>query len=808
MSVANLSYTLKHLSITYAAVMLAFAQIALSQNEPARFIGMGGIWTKHEDLNGGGWESNFGYPQGWFRWKNPSELRYISCGMARKWGVTVGVQNWTDRAGKMHAYFLSSPGSNSATMNVGDGGGMPVFIRKIVRYAPPKILVSGHLVTYPPKSWNMFDLDPQTLQVDSTDANLPAEEMIISQYNYSCGITCTTRIYAYTNQDYSRILMYWYKFRNTGNINADTTIELPGQTLHQVIFSWGYWPHVSWEGGTEVGGIFQEKDMNDAWWDYYGKTYENYVGSGTPSHPNGDLTADSIRVQMWYDGDNAGVPGDDTGDPEPSPANQGMSEKDPYVGRLLSTQHPGYGILYAPKSVVDTANDLTQPSTVTWVAYDDRPSVAPWPPDPAYQAWYQVLAAGGVRQDPQVAGWTDPGGHGAIYGYTTVGPYEMPFNSEINIVVVVGISGMSYEDQVKYGKAWAAGIISDGQKDSLVAEYKDSLLAAIGRATRRYFLNIDQGRNPFEFPSPPPSPDITVTPKSNSINITWSSVNGVADFTTGVNDFAGYRLYRASGNSHWLTYKEIWQGTATSYEDTTVQDGIPYYYYVTAYDDGTQNWDVPGEKLESSHYANRTTGYPAVLLLSAKILSPGNIDTVTTKDTVIFIGSVHGGLPPYHYRWTSSVDGMLSDSLLFQWDSLSSGRHTVKFIVTDSLGNIAEDSVIVIKTVTGVAADVNDIPTIFVLDQNYPNPFNLSTLIRFGVPAPSHVTMEIFNMLGQRIRVLTDGEKEPGYYIITWDGRDQSGAIVPSGVYICRITATRARNTLTFVQSRKMMLLK
>jgi hypothetical protein len=68
-----------------------------------------------------------------------------------------------------------------------------------------------------------------------------------------------------------------------------------------------------------------------------------------------------------------------------------------------------------------------------------------------------------------------------------------------------------------------------------------------------------------------------------------------------VNDFAGYRLYRATGESD-SSYYLIWEGTARKYEDTDVSATEQYFYYLTAYDDGNQNWEDPGVSLESGRF--------------------------------------------------------------------------------------------------------------------------------------------------------------------------------------------------------------
>ena len=81
------------------------------------------------------------------------------------------------------------------------------------------------------------------------------------------------------------------------------------------------------------------------------------------------------------------------------------------------------------------------------------------------------------------------------------------------------------------------------------------------------------------------------------------------------------------------------------------------------------------------------------------------------------------------------------------------------------------------------------LPADFALGQNYPNPFNPSTLIPYQLPAAGPVRLEVFNMLGQRLIRLVDGEQLAGVYTARWDGTDAAGRAVGAGVYIYRLSS-------------------
>ncbi|MDD3732692.1 MAG: T9SS type A sorting domain-containing protein, partial [candidate division Zixibacteria bacterium] len=94
------------------------------------------------------------------------------------------------------------------------------------------------------------------------------------------------------------------------------------------------------------------------------------------------------------------------------------------------------------------------------------------------------------------------------------------------------------------------------------------------------------------------------------------------------------------------------------------------------------------------------------------------------------------------------------------------------------------------------------VPENFILYQNYPNPFNPDTRIDFTLPNATRVELTVFNILGKKVKVLADGEYNAGGHSVIWDGRDDDGAAVSSGIYFYRLVTPEAS------VSRKMMLLK
>ncbi|NUM76988.1 T9SS type A sorting domain-containing protein, partial [candidate division KSB1 bacterium] len=141
----------------------------------------------------------------------------------------------------------------------------------------------------------------------------------------------------------------------------------------------------------------------------------------------------------------------------------------------------------------------------------------------------------------------------------------------------------------------------------------------------------------------------------------------------------------------------------------------------------------------------------------------------------------HKALEPHEKVW-------------FDRDDVARGEDTV---VKAAMAWIA-------KQTTGVADEASgSLPTQFMLQQNYPNPFNPSTAITYQLPLNSEVKLAVYNIAGQLVRTLVDRERHnAGAYTITWDGKDESGKLAASGVYVYRLEA------VSRVDSKKMILLR
>jgi hypothetical protein len=109
---------------------------------------------------------------------------------------------------------------------------------------------------------------------------------------------------------------------------------------------------------------------------------------------------------------------------------------------------------------------------------------------------------------------------------------------------------------------------------------------------------------------------------------------------------------------------------------------------------------------------------------------------------------------------------------------------------------------------TGVDEYNTEVPGQFALLQNYPNPFNPTTTIQYALPRDARVTLTIYNILGQRIATLQDEVLSIGFHDVVWNGRNDFGTAVASGVYFYRIEARPLDGSDPFSSIKKMMFLK
>lgn len=190
------------------------------------------------------------------------------------------------------------------------------------------------------------------------------------------------------------------------------------------------------------------------------------------------------------------------------------------------------------------------------------------------------------------------------------------------------------------------------------------------------------------------------------------------------------------------------------------------------------------------------------------------IDTViVNQNSIANGGNVGASGRVFLGRYTFLRGGQDSpgSGTIFGSVELQNDTALVSQFYADSLQNTARVDSFVLRAdalileeagVSGITTDPFVVPSEFELSQNYPNPFNPTTQIRFALPLESDVELKIYDILGREVATLVKGVHKPGSYTIEWNGRNNYGVHVASGMYIYRITAGN------FVQTKKMMMLK
>jgi hypothetical protein len=139
-----------------------------------------------------------------------------------------------------------------------------------------------------------------------------------------------------------------------------------------------------------------------------------------------------------------------------------------------------------------------------------------------------------------------------------------------------------------------------------------------------------------------------------------------------------------------------------------------------------------------------------------------------------------------HYPLTVNISNMKEEEK-FQYvvEEILSGEEGKTHILTE--GSSIEITNPAVKKLRLFKKDM--VPIVFMVKQNYPNPFNPETIIKYGIPNPEKVEIEIYNTLGQKVITLLSKEQKAGYHEVLWDGRNENGRLVASGIYFYKVQA-------------------
>ena len=261
---------------------------------------------------------------------------------------------------------------------------------------------------------------------------------------------------------------------------------------------------------------------------------------------------------------------------------------------------------------------------------------------------------------------------------------------------------------------------------------------------------------------------------------------------------------------------------ATEYSDLDGEWGTHTYYVTALYNDS----ETCGESGPSNEAAVDLQNTPPS---GFNLLSPADGSVISIRPTnldslIMFVwtpsGDADGDELEYTWMWvqpgawygadTVTTSNTMNISLGYVYDQITShgdtsGSWMWVVEVTDGVDTTGSEPgyMMVDWDISEMLAiDDASLPEAFALHNNYPNPFNPVTNISFDIPEVAEVTLEIYNVMGQKVRTLAQGQHEPGRYKIQWNATNDYGQALSSGMYIYRIQAG------DFVSVKKLVLIK
>jgi hypothetical protein len=243
----------------------------------------------------------------------------------------------------------------------------------------------------------------------------------------------------------------------------------------------------------------------------------------------------------------------------------------------------------------------------------------------------------------------------------------------------------------------------------------------------------------------------------------------------------GYKVYRDGAMIH-----EITDPTITTYSDMGLDAG-DYDYHVTAvYDEGES---------DPSNTESVTITLPAPANFNAVSQGPAQSTVMCTWAAPAATRNLS------EYKIYRDGTELGTTSALFYADlNVPTGDYTyhVTAIYSDTYESAASNQV----TVQHTDAPTPLVPTVTALSGNYPNPFNPSTDVKFSLKEAADVQIDIFNIKGEKVKTLVNDHMEAAYHSVTWNGNDDQGRTVGSGIYFYKMRAGK------YTSTKKMILMK
>jgi hypothetical protein len=482
-------------------------------------------------------------------------------------GLWLGTKNFTDETGNTYGYKVVHIGPRTD----GIGEVFPEYFEMVSKFDPPRVFVDD-LHSY-----------GKSVENDDVDPDLDADRIIYNIVNTQLGVTIERTILAFSHPDHDNYMIYEYTYTNTGNVDDDSDIELPNNTVEDfyVFYQYRYSP------------CFQPRYVigNASGWGISAMHDARGDGASNIAIYNDPLD-ERFRAQYTWQGywsgrdpqhyDNIGGP---IWEPNSILLDRGYTTEDDSVGRLAAPQFVGNVTLYADDPDNIGVDDVNQPSTTNWFGSNVERTKNN---DPYNEVWmqeeYEMMSD--QHKSPRHAWAAEPTGNFANQqselespaGYSFgngYGPYTLGSGESITIVMAEAADGLGTEQCIDIGRQYKNGQIDAVAKNIWVLTGKDSLF----KTFRNAISNYASGYSEAQAPKPPKT--FNIEGGGDRIILTWD----IYDNST---DVQSYRIYRNEGEFD-NPYKPpilVYEASASErrFDDLTPIRGIGYYYFIQTVD--------------------------------------------------------------------------------------------------------------------------------------------------------------------------------------------------------------------------------
>lgn len=425
----------------------------------------------------------------------------------------------------------------------------------------------------------------------------------------------------------------------------------------------------------------------------------------------------------------------------------------------------------------------TGPDTYGYYAYDETDVVSGQAP--AY-SWVELVGTG-----TKIAAITDEDAQTAVLSL----PFSFRYYGSDYTQVSVCSNGFLAMGSEDYRLGDNDGIPSTHGPDAMIAPFWDDLDPSnsgdvyewYDSANHRYIVQFDAcvhygGGNPETFevilydPSyyPTGTGDGIIVYQYQDVAFTYSMTMGIENPTQ------TYGIQYVYNSTYDPSAAPLADGVAVKF--TTEPPDSPDLWLVvddiTVDDSATGNSDgviQPGETVDLIVTIGNRLGTTASAVSAT--ITTSDADAEIIEGTSSF-GDIPGSASADNSAspFTITVSPIPTDDTIGFEIAISTGA---RYVTTDVV------TVDIDLTQTGI--EEGELPLALALRQNYPNPFRSGTIIAFGLPAPSGVKLDIYNVAGRRVTTVFDGTLSAGWHTASWDGRDSNGNEVSAGMYFYRV---------------------